>query len=475
MLFTNHPFRSTGCRHKLPPSLPIPPLLQTVAGRSRPFDYAERCWERYGNRFTLYLIDMPPLVLLSSPEDIRTIVTASPDSLHSGGGGALMEPLFGESAFILHENDEHSLGRAAIMPAFHRKTVRSHAARIADVVDREIASWPSDTVFALSSYVYRLTLKAMLMITITSQEPVREEPVYEMLCQRMLDMLSVMASPLLQEPRLRHLPGWRKTWRRFVQTRHEVDELIYTLIAKRRDERIFDARRPCEHDRQDDLLDLLIAAHTPDGSPMSDTQVRDNLISVIIAGHETTAATLAWAFQLLAHNRVVQDRLIEEIDEGSSDTYMNAVIQETLRHKPTFLFLPPRVVLKPTEIGGWDYHPPAQMLACTYLLHHDPELHPNPHTFLPERFLDTALPPGTLLPWGAGRKRCPGRQLALMEIRTVLRQVLSTRLVLPASTRIERPHWRTALLTPRDGAKVILHTRRSRPDSRFARAHSGSI
>jgi cytochrome P450 len=531
-MLTDHP-RSTDCRYKLPPSRLLPPMLQTIAGRLRPFDYAERCRERYGNRFTVHMVDMAPLVFLSSPEDIRTIVSAPPDSLHAGGGGALLEPLFGKSAFMLHEQDKHSGVRNAIMPAFHRKTAQGHADMINTVVDGEVGSWPADMECSLSPYVYRLTLKTMLMTSIASRGPgdgkpahgeptcrepvcgesmrgepackgssyrgpMHGEPMYELLCRRMLDMLSVMASPLLQEPRLRHLPGWRRTWRKFLYRRHEVDEIVYAIIAGRRDEgaadkclrghdrrdsrghdrqdpRGHDRQDPRGHDRQDDLLDLLIAAHGPDGSPMSDRQVRDNLMSTIIAGHETTAATIAWAFQLLAHNRAVQDRLIEEIDSGCGDTYMNAVIQETLRHKPTFLFLPPRVVMAPTEVGGWNYDPPAQLLACTYLLHHDPELHPDPHTFRPERFLDETPPPGAVLPWGGGRKRCPGRHLALMEIRAVLRRVLSTRLVLPTSARIAPAHWRTALLTPHAGSKVILRTRRPRPHSRFAGAHSGSI
>jgi cytochrome P450 len=271
----------------------------------------------------------------------------------------------------------------------------------------------------------------------------------------MLAMLSVMATPLLQEPQLRYLPGWRGAWRKFEHRRRAVDEIVYPLISTR--------RRYLEHadqgERRADLLSLLISACNPDGSPLSDMQVRDNLISIVIAGHETTAATLAWTFQLLAHNPAVQDRLIDEVDRGAEDTYMEAVIQEALRHKPTFLFLPPRVVMKPIEIGGWDYRPPAQLLPGTYLLHHDPELYDDPHTFMPERFLKEAPPPGALLPWGLGRKRCPGRRFALIEIRSVLRQALSTWRVLPASDRIERPRWRSVLLTPHAGSKVILRTR----------------
>jgi cytochrome P450 len=434
-----------GYRTHLPPSLGLPSPLQTICGLARPFGSVQRGWMRHERHFTVYTVGKPPFVLISDPGDIRAIANASAEHLHSGAGGALMEPVFGESAFVLHEKEKHTCVRDAIMPAFHSRSVQSQADRIAEIVNQELVSWSADTVCSLSRHIYRLTLKVMLTAAIDERNEHGNSicrpsgQVYEILCQRMLAMLSVMGTPLLQEPQLRHLPGWRGMWRKFERRRQAVDEIIYPLISSH--------RRAIEHgdhgNRQADLLSLLISARNPDGSPLSDRQVRDNLISVVIAGHETTAATLAWAFQLLAHNLVVQDRLIDEVDRGADDTYMDAVIQETLRHKPTFLFLPPRV----------------QLLACTYLLHHDPELYDDPHTFMPERFLNEAPPPGTLLPWGLGRKRCPGRRFALIEIRSVLRQALSTWRVLPARDRIERPRWRTALLTPHAGSKVILRTR----------------
>jgi cytochrome P450 len=371
-----------------------------------------------------------------------------------------MKPVFGDSAFMLHDDEEHSSVRDAIVPAFHNRVVQSHAAMIADAVDHELSSWPAETVCTLSPYLKSLTLKIMLLAAIdvrdehehTVCQPLRHtSETYETLSLRMREMLSVMATPLLQQPRLRHLPGWRRAWKRFQRRRQAVAELLDPLISSR--------RRADTHPGQRDLLGLLIAARNPDGFPLSDRQVSNNLISVIVAGHETTAATLAWIFQLLAHNPTVQDRLINEIDSGTGDTYLNAVIQETLRHKPAFLFLPPRVVMKPVDVGGYHYNPPAWLLACTYLLHHDPEFYANPHTFMPERFVGEPPRPGTLLPWGLGRKRCPGRQFALIEIRSVLRRALSAWYVLPAKDRIEYPRWQTALLTPHAGSKVILHRR----------------
>ena len=206
---------------------------------------------------------------------------------------------------------------------------------------------------------------------------------------------------------------------------------------------------------------MLLAARNTDGSRMSPRQVRDNLMSIVLAGHETTASELAWAFQLLVHNPRVLNKLIDEIDgDGAGEEYLTATIQEVLRHRPVFLFTIPRAVKQPIEIGGWTYRPPTQLLGCIYLVHHDPEIYPEPHEFRPERFLGDS-PPATYtwLPWGGGRKRCPGLHLATLEMKIVLRTVLATMTVRPAARKIEHPRWRSVIVTPHAGSRVVLERR----------------
>jgi cytochrome P450 len=259
----------------------------------------------------------------------------------------------------------------------------------------------------------------------------------------------VTASAAFPEPLLRHGLG-RRTWTRFLRERAEVDELIYAIIADRSHVR----------DGCGDMLGMLLAARNADGSPMTPRQVRDNLMSIVLAGHETTASELAWAFQLLAHNPRVQDRLIEEIDADGGEEYLTATVREVLRHRPVFLFTIPRAVKQPIEVGGWTYRPPVQLLGCIYLVHHDPELYPEPHEFRPERFLESSPSTNTWLPWGGGRKRCPGLHLATLEMKTVLRTVLETMTVRPAARRIEHPGWRSVIVTPHAGSRVVLQRRR---------------
>ncbi len=457
MRFTYSHSLTTRARRALPPAAPLPSALQTFACRIRPLEYLEWCRSRIGQRFTVYPVDMPPLVFLSNPKDIRTVLTAPLTVLHAGAGAAKTAPLFGERSFLLLEEDEYLSTRNAIRPAFHHRRVQEHSDMVADLAAREVSSWPLENPIQSHARLCTLTLTVILRSVFDS-----EDPTVAVLHDRLLGMLSVTASLVLQEPRLRHLPGWRSTWRLFVRQREEVNKLIADLIAQRRS----------AAGGHRDVLEMLLEARRPDGSPMSESELRDNLVSVIVAGHETTASTLAWAFQLIAHHPAVQDRLVAEIDADHSEEYLTATVSEVIRHRPVFLFAAPRAVAQPIEISGWTYHPPAHLLGCTYLMHHDPALFPDPHEFRPERFLDSQTPPPTWLPWGGGRKLCPGRHLALLELQTALRATLSTRRLLPAADKIERARWRSALLTPHAGSKVVLRKRnpsiyhRKRPRSR---------
>lgn len=431
-------------KRELPPSPPHPAIVQTLGGRWWPYAYLEHCQAVCGHRFTLYPLDMPPLVFLTDPQDIRAVLTGDARELHPGAGASIIAPVIGERAFMLCEEDEHVHARKAITPAFHKRMVTEQTATLTSVVERAVASWPLNRPVALHPHIRALTLTVILRIIFSDQGGMLAP-----LHARLMRMLNVTDSFLLQEPKLRHLPGWRATWRAFIGERAEVDEMIHRLV---RDRRSGGAAKG-------DLLDLLLAAENPDGSPMSEEQIRDNLMAMILAGHETTTGELAWAFQLLAHNPEVQRRLAEELDSGTGEDYLTATVHETLRHRPVFLFAIPRAVVKPIEIGGWTYRPPAHLAACTYLMHHNPELYPNPHQFRPKRFLDETQQPRTWLPWGGGRKHCLGRHFALLEVQTILRHVLSTRAVGPASRQMERPRWRSAILVPRAGGRVILSGR----------------
>jgi cytochrome P450 len=432
-------------KSELPPSGHLPSTLQTLGGWYLPYAYPEYCHAHLGDRFTVYPLHKPPLVFLSDPQDIRAVLSTPSTDLHPGAGADVLVPLIGDRAFMLLEEDAHIYGRKAITPAFHQRMVRAQTIMLDDMVAREIATWPRDTVFAIHPCIRALTLRVILR-AIFSDTDAALRPLH----RRLMEMLSVSTSLILQAPKLRHLPGWRTTWRRFAKQRLEVEQLIYGLINRRRAD---------SGSQRGDLLDMLLCAEDAESSAMPDRKIRDNLMAMIVAGHETTTGELAWAFQLLAHNPDVQDRLIEEIDGGGDPEYLTATINETLRRKPVFLFAIPRKVVEPVEIGGWTYRPGVHLAACTYLMHHNRELYPEPEQFRPERFIGESQQARTWLPWGGGRKHCLGRHFALLEVQSILREVLATRRVLPAGDHVERPRWRSAILVPHAGGRVILRER----------------
>ena len=443
--------RETGrklVKQTLPAQLPVPAPLQTLLFWRSPFRYLQYCRRLYGPTFTLNATSHPPLIFLSELHEIRSLMAASEDVLRPGEGGATVSPIVGERSFMLSDGEEHRLGRKTVVASFHARAVERHTDTIVEAAKRAVASWPTDKVVALHPRLRSLTLDVILR-TLTGRFTGPLDSRTLALHERILEMLAVTASPVFVEAHLRHGPG-RRTWQNFLSYRTQVDELLAALI---------DESTQAEAPRRD-VLGLLTALCNPDGSPMSQRQVRDNAMSLILAGHETTASQLSWAFQLLAHNPTVCDRLHGEIDNGVSEQYLTATIQEVLRHRCVFVFAIPRTVARPFEIGSRTYHPPAHLLACIYLLHHDAEIYQDPYAFRPERFLDAPPDPRTWMPWGGGRKRCPGLHLAVLEMKVVLRTVLATRTIHPASRRMERPRWRSVIVTPHAGSRVILRARR---------------
>jgi cytochrome P450 len=436
-------------KERLPPGPRLGRPLQTWLLWRWPLEVLEECRRRYGNTFTLRSTSRPPLIFLADHSAVKRMFRAPPNILCPGEGGEMIAPIVGKRSFMLLDGAEHFAGRMTVAPEFHARAVHCHAERVATLAAREIATWRSGLPLALHLRLRALTLDIILRSSLKLGPCSTEERLRE-LHRRLLAMLTVTESAAFPEPLLRHGPG-AQTWRCFLRQRASVDELLHSIIADRTR-----SGQPC-----DDLLDRLLRAHNVDGSPFSSRQIRDNLMSVILAGHETTAAQLAWAFQLLAHNPGVQERLIEELDADKGAAYLSATIKEVLRHRPVFLFAIPRAVKIPIEIGAFSFRPPAQLLACIYLLHHDPAVYPEPDEFRPERFLQA--PSQVWLPWGGGRKRCPGLHLATLELETVLRTTLATMTIRPAAPTIERPRWRSVIVTPHAGCRVVLHPRHGRP------------
>ena len=431
---------------KLPPGPRMPVSLQTIGWWNRPTGYTERMRERYGKRFTMRLLGQPPLVILSDPEDARALLTAPPDVLHPGEGAQLLEPIVGPNSVILLDEDAHMEQRKLMLPAFHGDRMQRLTGLMAELTERELESWPLGDPVALHPRLQGLTLDIILRAVFGLDEGSR----LERLRERLGAILTFGDSPLSMMPFLQSALRGKGRFGRFERDREEVDHELFALIDERRR----------EGSERDDVLAMLIAAEHTDGSPMTEEEIRDELLTALVAGHETTASSLAFAFEQLARAPEAQERLAAD-EDGS---YLEATVNEVLRRRPVLPNPEPRLVKKAIEIGGWTYQPGVVLFASAYLIHHDPEIYPDPYSFRPERFLGVKPGTYTWLPFGGGRRRCIGAAFALQEMRIVLRAA-SERFQLAPGGPPQRVRRRMITVTPGDGGLVRLTLRSPRERS----------
>jgi cytochrome P450 len=429
---------------KLPPGPSEPSLVQTLAWWNRPLSFLERNRARYGKRFTIRLLGAPPFVMLSDPAQIKELFTAPPDVLHPGEGASILEPVVGSNSVILLDEQPHLSQRKLMLPAFHGEKMERLTGLVAEVAEREVERWPRDTPIALHPRLQALTLEIILRAVFGLDPGER----LDALRTRLTEILDLGSRPLGMIPQLQRAPFGFGPWARFEQLSQETDALIFELI---------DERRAAAEER-DDILSMLLEARHEDGSPMSGIELRDELMTLLVAGHETTASALAWAFERLARTPRVADRLAAEVD-ADDDAYVTATIQETLRRRPVLPNVAPRLVKKPITLGGWDYPTDVCLVGNAYLVHHDPAIYPDPYEFRPERFLDE--PPGTYtwIPFGGGRRRCLGASFAQLEMKLVLRAVIGRSAIRPAGDPLEPARRRAITISPRRGATAILTDR----------------
>jgi cytochrome P450 len=351
---------------------------------------------------------------------------------------------------LLLDEAAHMEQRKLMLPAFHGERMERLTGLMEEVTVEEVAAIPRGFPLALHPYTQDLTLKIILR-AVFGLDP---GPRFDALRQRLQAMLEFGDKPISLLPPKPDSPITRVAERvgpfaKFVRMQEEVDELVHALI---------DERRGSEEKREDILAMLLEATHEDDGSPMSDEEIRDELMTLLIAGHETTASTLAWAFERLVREPHVLARLTEAVDRDD-DAYLTATIQETLRDRPVLPNVAPRFVAKEITVGDWTYEPGCALVANGYLIHHDPDLYPDPHAFRPERFLEE--PPGTYtwIPFGGGRRRCLGASFAMLEMKVVIKALLGACELRATGEGVEVAQRRNITVRPIRGARVVLGER----------------
>jgi cytochrome P450 len=437
---------------QLPPGPRLPAVWQTILAWRRPTALLERCRERYGRRFTLRVLGQPPFVVLSDPEDIKQVFMASPEVLHPGEGVRVLESIVGRNSVILLDEDAHLQQRKLMLPAFHGERMQRLAGVMQELVEHELARWPRGEAIALHPRLQRVTLEIILRVVFGLEQGAQLDELREALTE----LLAFSESPLSLLPFAQRVASGHGRWARFPLLYEQVDRQLFELIEQRRRER---GEHDGAEDGRDDVLGMLLSARHEDGSPMSAQELRDELMTALVAGHETTASQLAWAFERLAREPAVTRRLTEELDEGHSEAYLTASIQEILRVRPVLAEAEPRVVKRAIEIGGFEYPPGVALVASAYLVHRDPDIYPQPHVFRPERFLESPAGTYTWIPFGGGRTRCLGASFALLEMKVVLRAVLSTCEIEAVHAAPERTRRRSITLSPAGQATIILRER----------------
>jgi len=428
----------------LPPGPRGPAVFQSVRLILEPIGFLERCLRRYGDMFTLRFVGMGDLVYVADTEVVKDIFTGDPSIFRAGEANQVMEPVLGASSVLLLDGDEHLRERKMLLPPFHGERVRTYRELVAEIAAAEVERWPRGTPFPMRPRMQAITLEVILRAVFGIREAERLSRLRE-LVPRMLDHGTVV----IWMPFLRRDFGPGSPWRRFKRVRAEVDAILFDEIRRRRD--------AADLAERDDILSMLLQARGEDGEPMGEKELRDELMTLVLAGHETTATGLAWAFERLTRTPRVMSTLLESLDD---DAYLDAVAKETLRARPV-VYDVARKLGAPATIRGWELPAGAYVVPSITAIHLLRDNYEAGGEFRPERFLDGSQPDSyAWIPFGGGRRRCIGAAFAQMEMKAVLREVLSRVTVRAPDPQPERIRLHNVTLTPAKGARVVVADRR---------------
>ena len=431
----------------LPPGPSAPALVQATRWMRSPVSLMEECRERYGETFTVRMARVGELVFISDPPSVKRLFSADRENRLPEGRSVLLEPVLGRRSLLLLEGDDHLRSRRLMLPPFHGERMRAYEAVMERAADRELDSWPLGRRFPLHPRMQAITLEVILRAVFGVEDPARRERLRGLLVR----LLDVTSSPRAQVIGLlsRRL-GRIGPYGRLLRLMEDVDGALFEQIGERRGD-------PGAGDR-DDILSLLVAARFDDGEPMSDAEIRDQLMTLLLAGHETTATALAWAFDLLFRSPGAFERLRTDLAEGR-DGYLDAVATETLRVRPVVPSVG-RLITSDTTLGGFDLPAGTAVMASIYLVHTRDDLFAAPYEFRPDRFLEGAPDTYSWIPFGGGTRRCLGAAFASFEMKVVLRTILRRAILRAGSDRPEPYGHRNVTLSPRNGTPAILEERR---------------
>ena len=429
---------------KLPPGPAAPAAVQSWRLFFRPVDYFEACRREFGETFTVQVVAIGPLVFVSDPPSLKRLFGADRTNRLAPGRNITMQPLLGPRSLLLIEGEQHLSRRKLMLPPFHGERMRAYEDVMREATMREIARWPLGRPFPLHRSMQAITLAVILNAVFGVTDEARAAE----LSKNLIGILATTQSPraigfAMSTPR--RLGLYRGLERMIAR----ADKLLALEISERRADSDLGAR--------DDILSMLVAARDENGEGMDDRELRDQLMTLLLAGHETTATALAWAFDLLFRNPVAMARLREEVAAGGSE-YLEAVTHETQRLRPVIPFTG-RQLTEPMELGGHILPTGATVMPAIYLAHTRPDLYERPYEFRPERFLGRRPDTFNWIPFGGGTRRCIGAAFAELEMKVVLETIVSRTELRPGSDGPEPIRRRNVTLTPKHGTPALLTSR----------------
>lgn len=430
----------------LPPEVQRTPLSQTLRWAFRPIAFMEDCRRRYGDSFGVRFLGFErPMVLISDPEAIKALYREPSHGLPPGRN-VVLEPILGSKSLLIQQGAEHLSRRRLMLPPFHGERMRSYEETMSEIVAAEIDSWPLGEEFPIHARMQAVTLEVILRVVFGVSTGPRLDRLREMLST----VLTETASPGRQVLGLAlQRFGGRGMFAHFERELGEVNELLFAEIAEHRE-------RPDLAERED-ILSMLMQAEFEDGSRMEDQELRDQLMTLLLAGHETTATALAWTFDLLLRHPAVLGRLRDSLAAGEED-YLRTTISESLRLRPV-IPLAGRRLSKELVADGVTLPEGTDVTPAIWLTHTRADVYPDPFAFKPERFLEDGPDTYAWIPFGGSVRRCIGATFAEFEMRIVLREVLTRCELRKASPTPERVSRRNITLSPRAGTPVVVTDR----------------
>ena len=429
----------------LPPGPNWPMLIQAGLWEARFPEFNGWLNRRYGNLFTVKLPFSGSVVSVVEPDIIRTLFADRGERTHAGEANSILEPIMGRHSVLLLDGPEHTRQRKLVHPPFHGERMAAYGQLIAELTAREVERWPSGEAFSLHQRMQSLTLEIILRVVFGLDEGERLEHIKTLIHRA----VSIGNNPLALLPQARRDIGPFKPWTDFIRRRTELDEALFAEMRERRAAGNLEDR--------DDILSMLMLARDEAGEAMTEVELRDELMTLLLAGHETTASSLSWFFDLALHHPAEMASLKQDLAAGRSE-YLDAAITETMRIRPVVPVVARRLQ-QPMDIGGYQIPAGTTVAPNIFLTHRRADIYPEPERFRPERFVGTKPDTFSWLPFGGGIRRCVGAAFAWFEMETVIPEVLSRVDLEPVSARPESIKRRAVTLVPAGGAAMRVASR----------------